>query len=210
MQTNASFVRIPIAVAAAALFVVACGAPKTQTPSPAPGTTGTGGNGSGGSGGSGGGGTVGTGGSGGGGGGGGTGGAGGGGGTTASGTGCAAYVACLKAAASEADATACDNKASASGKMILGAVDTCVASYCEGGSGGGKARCKADANGLPVNLDGSAAFDQTTGAPSGDCGTCLVDGEASLFGDTCTPANDPACTTTACTQQISACTGDKS
>jgi hypothetical protein len=125
------------------------------------------------------------------------------------GSGCYAYVQCLKAAKSDADAMACDMKVSQAAGMILGAVDICVASYCEG-MAGGTARCKAGANnGPPTNLDGTPAFNQTTGAPSGDCGTCLVNGESTLFGDACMPANDAACTTTACTQQISACANDK-
>jgi hypothetical protein len=38
--------------------------------------------------------------------------------------------------------------------------------------------------------------------PTGDCGTCLENTEATLFGDPCT-AGDGACT--ACTTQTNAC-----
>jgi hypothetical protein len=123
--------------------------------------------------------------------------------------GCYNYVQCLLAAMSDTDAQACDMKASMTAQTELAAVDTCVLNYCLG-QNGGTARCKQDANGAPTNIDGTPAFDQNTGAPSGDCGACLVNGEASLWGDQCMPANDPACTTTACSTQIMTCTNDKS
>ncbi|MGZ5252691.1 MAG: hypothetical protein ACXWCE_20915 [Caldimonas sp.] len=210
MQTNASIVR-SLAVAAA-LVAVACAGPSSgpSKPSGGGGTTGSGG-----------GGTTGTGGgdnTGGNGGSTGTGGAGGGGGgtttpppdggTTMAGIGCNSYVACLTAAMSAADAMACDAKASTNATNILDAVDTCVGNVCLGMAGGGAARCKAATDGSLTNLDGTPAFDATTGAPSGDCGTCLVNGEAALWGDTCMPATDPACNTSACATQVAACHAD--
>jgi hypothetical protein len=178
------------------------------------GSTGTGGNGSGGSGGEGGsggagggGGSASNGGSGGGGGGG-TGGAGGGGGTTTASIGCKSYVACLAAAMSAADAMACDAKATTNAKNILDAVDTCVGNYCLG-MAGTAARCKQSAtDGSMQNLDGTAAFNATTGAPTGDCGACLLNGEAGLWGQQCMPTTDAACNTSACTQQTMACVND--
>ena len=212
MQIRATFLSL---VAGTALVAVACGGPSqgptTQpTPSGSGGSTGSGG-GTGSGDGSGGNGSTGTGGTGGGGGGGsaGTGGSGGGGGggTTAQTLGCYGYVQCLVKAMSDADATACDNMAKDTGVAKLDAVDACVATFCEG-MNGGTARCKADAMGAPVNLDGSAPFDMTTGAPSGDCGACLTNGEAGLWGDTCQPANDPACNPSACATQTAACKAD--
>jgi hypothetical protein len=207
MQIRASSAFLTI-VAATALVAVACGGGPSQGPTtqPQPGTgtgsgtgsgdgTGTGGNGSGG---------------------GGSGGGGGGtttppgnadGGTTAKTLGCNGYVQCLLAATTDAAATACDSMAKDTGAAKLDAVDTCVGNFCLG-MNGGTARCKADANGDPVNLDGSAPFDMTTGDPSGDCGACLTNGEAALWGDTCQPTNDPACNTSACTAAVSACKAD--
>ena len=213
MQTNASFVRSTL-VALAAVAAVACAGPSSKSSNPQPGTNGpadgTGGNGSGGS--------TGSGGGGGGGGGGGSAGSGGGGGggggdtnpdggvTTAT-LGCSGYVQCLLAAMSDADAMKCDSEAKSSATMLLDAVDQCVGNYCLGMSGG-TARCKQGTDGSLQNLDGTAAFDMN-GAPSGDCGACLVNGEAGLWGDSCMPANDPACNTAACASQTSACQADK-
>lgn len=124
--------------------------------------------------------------------------------------GCSGYVQCLEAAMSDADATACDNKATASAMNLLDAVDTCVGGFCLGTSGGGTARCKQSAtDGSMENLDGTPAFDATTGAPTGDCGNCLLNGEAGLFGEACEPTTDPACNTAACAQQTGACQADK-
>src|SRR4051812_8964012 len=196
MQTNAR----KLLVAFAALALVACAGPSSGPSKPGGGggstgtggnggSTGSGGDGSGGTGGSGGGGTAG----GGGGGGGGTGGAGGGGGTTTSGIGCKSLVACLAAAMSQADAMACDAKASANAKNILGAEETCIGSYCLGMSGAA-ARCKRGAtDGSMQNRDGPAAFAMPPGAPTGDCGACLINGAPALWGDPCMPTNDPAC-----------------
>ena len=65
---------------------------------------------------------------------------------------------------------------------ILDAVDTCVGSYCLG-MAGAAARCKQSAtDGSMQNLDGTAAFDATTGAPTGDCGVCLLNGDAGSVG----------------------------
>ena len=122
--------------------------------------------------------------------------------------GCKGYVNCLAAAMSEADAMACDTKAKTTAMSILDAVDTCVGSYCLG-MAGAAARCKQSAtDGSMQNLDGTAAFDATTGAPTGDCGVCLLNGDAALWGDTCMPTTDPACNTSACTQQTMACVND--
>jgi hypothetical protein len=131
------------------------------------------------------------------------------GGTTTAGVGCSGYVACLAAAMSDADAMACDAKASTNAKNILDAVDTCVGSYCLG-MAGAAARCKQSAtDGSMQNLDGTAAFDANTGAPTGDCGACLLNGEAGLFGQACMPTTDPACNTAKCAQQTTACQNDK-
>ena len=202
MKTNASYVRsmlVAVAVAAAA-----CAGPTTSQPSkPQPGgsggSTGTGGAGDS-TGGNGGttptptpapdGGTSAT-----------------DGGTTAAGIGCSSYVTCLGAAMSAADATACDNKASTNAKNILDAEDTCTLNFCLG-MAGGTTRCKVATDGSPENLDGSPAFDPTTDAPTGDCGVCLLNGEAGLFGQACQPTTDPACNTAACTQQVAACHAD--
>jgi hypothetical protein len=109
---------------------------------------------------------------------------------------------CLTAAMSDAAAMACDTAASSAATMLLGAVDDCGFTYCTTAQGGAAARCKVSAtDGSPQNPDGTAAFDPNTGMPSGDCGTCLDNTEAVLFGDTCT--GDGACT--ACTTQINAC-----
>lgn len=214
MQTNASFVRISL-VAIAGVLAVACAGPSsgpTKTPQQPGASGGAGGTGGGGSGG-----TTGTGGNGG------TTGTGGGDGTPDGGTtttpapdggvttaslGCAGYVACLSAAMSEADATACDNKATANAKSVLDAVDTCIGNYCLGMSGTA-ARCKQNAtDGSMQNLDGTAAFDMN-GAPTGDCGACLLNGDAGLWGQACMPTTDAACNTPACAQQTSACQADK-
>jgi hypothetical protein len=72
---------------------------------------------------------------------------------------------------------------------------------------GTAARCKLTADGTAQNLDGTAAFDMN-GMPTGDCGVCLLNGDAALFGQSCQPANDPACT--ACSSPIAACVADKS
>ncbi|HEX6837433.1 MAG TPA: hypothetical protein VF334_12725 [Polyangia bacterium] len=213
MQTNASFVRISL-VAIAGVLAVACAGPSSG-PTQQPQQPGTSGGGSGGTGGGGSGGTTGTGGNGG------TTGTGGGDTTPDGGTttpapdggvtptlGCAGYVACLKAAMSDADAMKCDSEAKSTATSMLDAVDTCVGSYCLGMSGTA-ARCKQSAtDGSMQNLDGTAAFDMN-GAPTGDCGACLVNGEAGLWGDTCMPATDPACNTTKCAQQTAACQADK-
>lgn len=212
MQTNASFVRISL-VAIAGVLVVACAGPSSgPTQKPQPGTSG----GAGGTGGGGSGGTTGTGGNGG------TTGTGGGDGTPDGGTttpapdggvttaslGCAGYVACLSAAMSATDAMACDSKATANAKSVLDAVDTCIGNYCLGMSGTA-ARCKQNAtDGSMQNLDGTAAFDMN-GAPTGDCGACLLNGDAGLWGATCMPTTDAACNTPACAQQTSACQADK-
>jgi hypothetical protein len=115
-------------------------------------------------------------------------------------------VTCLGAAMSEADAQACEMKVSMSGGQLFGAVEQCVGDFCAGKSGTA-ARCKFDANGQPQNLDGTAAFDMN-GKPTADCGVCLLNGDATLFGEACQPANDPACN--ACSSQIAACAADKS
>ena len=131
------------------------------------------------------------------------------GGITTAGVGCAAYVQCLEAAMSDADAMACDTKASSNAMTILDAVDTCVGNYCLG-MAGAAARCKLNAtDGSMQNLDGTAAFDATTGAPTGDCGVCLLNGDAGLWGEACMPTTDAACNTSACTQQTAACQADK-
>jgi hypothetical protein len=129
------------------------------------------------------------------------------GGTTARGLGCNGYVACLTAATSEADADACDAQASANANSILDAIDTCVLNVCQGNTGGAT-RCRVDAEGNPENLDGAPAFDASSGAPTGDCGDCLDNGEAALWSEPCDPSNDPACNTTACAQQTAACQAD--
>src|SRR5262249_3421698 len=121
--------------------------------------------------------------------------------------GCAAYVACLTNAMSAADAMNCDNTAKDEAVMKLDAVDQCVGNFCLG-MNGGTARCKAGTNGDLTNLDGSAAFDPNTGAPMGDCGACLTNGEAGLWGDACMPANDAACNTSACASQTADCKAD--
>ncbi len=214
MQTKASFVRITL-VAVAALAAAACAGPSQGPSKPQPGTngpadgtgsTGTGGNGSGGSTGTGGnGGTTGT----------------GGGDTTPDGgtttppadggvtptLGCAAYVQCLAAAMSDADAMKCDSEAKPTAMSILDAVDTCVGNYCLG-MAGAAARCKQATDGSMQNLDGTAAFDMN-GMPTGDCGKCLDNGEAGLWGQACNPTTDPACNTSACAQQTAACQNDK-
>ncbi|HWE28769.1 MAG TPA: hypothetical protein VHB97_12250 [Polyangia bacterium] len=195
-------------LAFATLVLVACAGPTTG-PSSKPQPTGSGGSGGGSSGGS-----TGTGGNG-------SGGDGSGGdmstspaptsdgGVTTATVGCAGYVQCLAAAMSAADATACDNKATANAKSILDAVDTCVGSYCLGTSGAA-ARCKqSTTDGSMQNLDGTPAFDANTGAPTGDCGACLDNGEAGLFGSACMPTTDAACNTSACAQQTAACEADK-
>jgi len=124
------------------------------------------------------------------------------------GVGCKSYVACLNAAMSDADAMACDVKASSNAMSLLDAVDTCVGNYCLGMSGTA-ARCKLNAtDGSFQNLDGTAAFDMTTGAPTGDCGACLLNGDAGLWGEQCMPTTDAACNTTACAQQTTACNND--
>ncbi|HEX8950643.1 MAG TPA: hypothetical protein VF945_02305 [Polyangia bacterium] len=207
MQTNASLARLAL-LAVAGVLAAACAGPSGPGQKPQPTTSGgAGGTGSGGSGGIG------------------SGGNGNGsngtttpdggtttppadGGTTTASLGCNAYVACLAAAMSAADATACDNKSSANAKSILGAVDTCVGSYCLG-MAGAAARCKQSAtDGSMQNLDGTPAFDATTGAPTGDCGACLDNAEAGLFGGACQPATDAACNTAACAQQTAACKAD--
>ena len=127
--------------------------------------------------------------------------------TTTSALGCNDYVACLSAAMSDADAMACDAKASATATGMLDAIDNCVLGYCEG-DGGGPTRCFTDSRGNPVNLDGSPAFDAQTNAPTGDCGDCLDNGEAGLWFEPCSPADDPACNTPACSQQTAACRAD--
>jgi hypothetical protein len=212
MQTNASFVRISL-VAIAGVLAVACAGPSsgpTQQPQQPGSSGGTGGTGGGGSGG-----TTGTGGNGG------TTGTGGGdntpdggtttpapdGGVTAATLGCAGYVACLSAAMSDADAMKCDSEAKASATSLLNAVDTCIGSYCLGMSGAA-ARCKQATDGSMQNLDGTAAFDMN-GAPTGDCGACLLNGDAGLWGEACMPTTDAACNTSACAQQTSACQADK-
>lgn len=218
MQTNASFVRISL-IAVAALAAAACAGPsmgpsKAPTPGTSGGTggsTGTGGNGSGGETGTGGGGS-------GGGGGGSTGGTSNPDGGTTGGTpdggvtptlSCSAYVTCLANAMSDADAMACDSKATTNATSLLDAVDQCVGNYCLGMSGA-TARCKQSAtDGSMENLDGTPAFDANTGAPTGDCGACLLNGEAGLFGEACMPTTDPACNTATCASQTSACQADK-
>jgi hypothetical protein len=203
---------LALGFAFAAATLVACAGPSTG-PNSKPQPTGSGGGGGGGGGGgtaTGGGGSTGTGGNGGDGDMGTTPAPGSDGGITTATVGCNAYVQCLAAAMSDADATACDNKASANAMTLLGAVDTCVGGYCLGTSGGGTARCKQSAtDGSMENLDGTPAFNATTGAPTGDCGNCLLNGEAGLFGGACQPTTDPACNTAACAQQTSACQADK-
>jgi hypothetical protein len=108
---------------------------------------------------------------------------------------------------SDADATACDAKASANAMSLLDAVDSCVGNYCLG-MAGAAARCKTAADGSLDNLDGTPAFDPTTGAPSGDCSDCVLNGDAALFGEACQPTTDPACNTSACAPQTTACTSD--
>jgi hypothetical protein len=121
--------------------------------------------------------------------------------------GCNTYVMCLNNAMSPAAATACDNAASSNAKNILAAEDTCVLSYCVGMTGAA-VRCKTATDGSPENLDGSPAFDSTTNAPTGDCGDCLDNGEAGLFGAQCVPTTDPGCNPTACADQVAACHAD--
>jgi len=129
-------------------------------------------------------------------------------GTTAKTLGCNAYVQCLLNAMSDTDATACDNAAKDSATADLDAIDQCVGNYCLG-MNGGTARCKTDATtGDLTNLDGTAAFDPNTGAPMGDCGACLDNGEAGLWGEQCMPANDAACNTSACASQTATCKAD--
>ena len=186
MQTNASFVRITL-VAVAGMLAAACAGPsmgpteQPQQPGAADGTGGNGGaTGSGGNGGAtgaGGGGATGAGGSGGSAPDGGTTTPPGDGGTITASLGCAGYVACLDKAMSDADATACDNMATMNAQNLLGAADDCVGNYCLGMSGAA-ARCKQGTDGSMENLDGTAAFDATTGAPTGDCGACLLNGDA--------------------------------
>jgi hypothetical protein len=120
--------------------------------------------------------------------------------------GCSAFVSCLKAAMSETDAKACEMKVSMSGGQLFGAVLQCAGDFCAGTSGG-TARCKFATDGTAQNIDGTAAFDMN-GMPTGDCGVCLLNADATLFGEACQPTTDPACT--ACTSQIAACTADKS
>src|SRR6185312_16945908 len=122
--------------------------------------------------------------------------------------GCAAYVACLENAMSDADAMACDQKATANATTLLNAAEDCVGNYCLGMSGAA-ARCKQSAtDGSMQNLDGTAAFDMN-GAPTGDCGACLLNGDAGMWGEACMPTTDAACNTSACAQQTAACTADK-
>ena len=197
-----------IALGIAGVVLVACAGPSTGTGGRSTGSGGGGSTGSGGNGGNGG-----------------SGGSGGGfagdlgttptptptpdGGTPAPALSCSSYVACLAAAMSAAAAMACDSKASANAKSILDAVDKCVGSYCLG-MAGAAARCKQNAtDGSMQNLDGTPAFDATTGAPTGDCGACLLNGEAGLFGQACMPTTDAACNTAACAQQTAACKADK-
>ena len=214
MQTNASFVRISL-FAVAALVAAACAGPAAGPSKQVPGTGGNGGSTGTGSGGS-----TGTGS-------GGTGGSGGGGGTATGGDtpdggttpgsdggittaslGCAGYVACLENAMSDADAMACDQKATANATTLLNAAEDCVGNYCLGMSGAA-ARCKQSAtDGSMQNLDGTAAFDMN-GAPTGDCGACLLNGDAGMWGEACMPTTDAACNTSACAQQTAACTADK-
>jgi hypothetical protein len=107
---------------------------------------------------------------------------------------------------SDTDAQACEMKVSMSGGQLFGAVEQCVGDFC-GGMAGTTARCKFAADGSPQNTDGTAAFDMN-GMPTGDCGVCLLNGDAALFGEACQPANDPACN--ACSAQTAACIADKS
>ena len=200
-----------VALAFATVVLVACAGPSTGPNKPQPtgsgGSTGTGGSGGGGT--TGGGGSTGTGGN-------------GGdadmgtapapgsdGGVPIAGVGCSAYVQCLAAAMSDADAMACDTKSSANAKTLLDAVDQCVGGYCLGMSGAA-ARCKQSAtDGSMENLDGTPAFNATTGAPTGDCGACLLNGDAALYGEACQPTTDPACNTSKCAMQTAACQADK-
>ena len=131
------------------------------------------------------------------------------GGTITASLGCAGYVQCLATAMSAADGMACDAKATANATTLLDAVDQCVGNYCLGMSGA-IARCKQSAtDGSMENLDGTPAFGATTGAPTGDCGACLLNGDAALFGDTCMPTTDPACNVSTCASQTAACHADK-
>lgn len=199
-----------VAFAFATVVLVACAGPSTGPNKPQPGGSGgSGGSGGGGGSATGGGGSTGTGGN----------GAtpdmgsapspGSDGGVTTASVGCAGYVQCLNAAMSATDAMACDAKASANAKSLLDAVDQCVGNYCLGMTGSA-ARCKQSAtDGSMENLDGTPAFNATTGAPTGDCGACLLNGDAALFGDTCQPTTDPACNTPSCGSQTAACQADK-
>jgi hypothetical protein len=118
--------------------------------------------------------------------------------------GCAGYVSCLASAMSDAAAMACDTAATSAGKQLLGAVEQCALDYCVAKSGG-TARCKLATDGSPQNLDGTPAFDMTTGMPSGDCATCLLNVDAGLFGEACQPTTDAACNVSACATQVAAC-----
>ena len=124
--------------------------------------------------------------------------------------GCNAYVQCLAAAMSDADATACDNAASDNAKNILDAVDTCVGNYCLGMTGGDRA---LQSGARPTARSRtSTARPRSTPPPARPPATAApasTTARRACSDEACMPTNDAACNTAACAQQTAACHADK-
>jgi hypothetical protein len=130
------------------------------------------------------------------------------------------YIDCFNTNPSASSATCtstCQAQSKSTASSTFQSALACGQSYCLGSSGSGY-KCKLDSSGTSiVNMDGTpiSDTDPTTGSSgTKDCGQCLNDALAKLFGDACVTStadcsnNFSGAEVTACGSSTNACLSD--
>jgi len=136
--------------------------------------------------------------------------------------GCAGYVQCYSdcftanpdTATASGCMTMCGKTAKANAANEFNAALSCGQEHCLGDQDAMSGKCKlvvTGTTGTLVNHDGSmiSSSDPTSGTTgTKDCGVCLNDGLARLFGDTCTNMSSSDCNPSECKTVTDTCLND--
>lgn len=111
-------------------------------------------------------------------------------------TGCRGYVQCLSDCGQDTTCSAtCKSNVTPDGKNLFTQALRCGQDWCLGTDDMGPTDCVLDSTGKTLT--------DPPGAQT--CSPCLLNALAQLFGDACTPLDDPNCNPAACQSLYTAC-----
>jgi hypothetical protein len=120
------------------------------------------------------------------------------------------YNDCSTTATTQAEydtcSAACDKKAKSGSTAKYDNALACGQSHCLGNVDAGNGKCKLSADMTQLqNADGTAIASADPGTPPKECGACLNNSLAALFGTACSPTNSPDCKPAECTAITNTC-----